>query len=379
MLWNDQIEALCCLRCNTKYMLEERATGCPKCLATGFPVSLKVIYKTNSIIVQKQERGMKRYLSRLPFQDHPSLGEGDTPLLSWIDDGVASNMASFFIKNEAQNPTGSHKDRMSALFIKHAQILRKPGVIIASSGNAGLSLATYAAYARIPCIVVTNETISRSFRSILEYTGATLYFASTTIQRWNIVERLIAEEGYYAATNFINPPVGSNPYGVQAYKTIAFELFEQLDQSMPAAIIVPTSRGDLLWGIWEGVKELYEAGLVHTLPKMVATEPFPRLLKVMDGADYRQTFEGQTMLASIAGGTVTYQAVQALKESHGEVVVVHAEEALAAQKLLVSKGVLLESSSATILPALRELHKRKVVSKESQIIAIGTSHILKEL
>lgn len=375
MSWNDQIEALCCLRCNTTYALDVYMTGCPSCLEAGFPSSLKVIYKTDQILVHTQEGGMRRYRSRLPFQDYPSLGEGQTPLLTWSDE----NTIPFFIKNEAQNPTGSHKDRMSALFLKHAHILHKPGVLIASSGNAGISLAVYAAYTHIPCIVVTDEKISDSFRKIFASVDARLYFANTTHQRWSIVKRLLEEEGYYPATNFITPPVGSNPYGVQGYKTIAFELVEQLSGRSPHVLVVPTSRGDLLWGIWAGFQELYTAGFIGTLPKMMAVEPFPRLLNVLAGADYRQMFEGQTSLASIAGGTVTYQALQALKESQGEAIVVCAEEAIIAQKTFARSGILLELSSATILPAVQNLQKRGVISEKSLVVAIGTSHLLKEV
>lgn len=379
MIWNDQFIRLRCLRCHTEYESGMWTKGCIQCLKSGWPASLKLEYKESAIVIDQERNGLLRYVSRLPFRDFPSLGEGNTPLLHLNDLAETWNLRFFALKNEGQNPTGSHKDRMSPLCVQHAKIMGRPGVIIASSGNAGLSLAAYAASAQMPCVVVTSETISDLLRRSLLLLGARLEFGKQTQVRWRIVEEWIETQNYYPASNYITPPVGSNPYGLQGYKTIAFEIYEQMGQRCPTVVVVPTSRGDLLWGIWEGFNELLVTGKIEQTPRMVAVEPFPRLLAVIQGKDYRQNFEERTDLASIDGTTVTFQAVETLRKSNGYVVVVSSEEARAAQKVFAKRGLLLESSSATVFPAITKLREQGSITSEDHVVAIGTSHIFKGL
>ncbi len=71
---------------------------------------------------------------------------------------------------------------------------------------------------------------------------------------------------FIPASNYILPPVGSNFFGVQGYKNIAYEILHQLNGLVPTKVIIPVSRGDMLWGIWQGFKEMYKSKLITTLP-----------------------------------------------------------------------------------------------------------------
>jgi threonine synthase len=75
-----------------------------------------------------------------------SLGEGWTPLIrgEWHD-------APVWFKLESQMPTGSFKDRGTAVMINHLLEVGVGPVHEDSSGNAGASLATYAAAAGLSC------------------------------------------------------------------------------------------------------------------------------------------------------------------------------------------------------------------------------------
>ncbi|PTX59966.1 pyridoxal-phosphate dependent enzyme [Melghirimyces profundicolus] len=67
------------------------------------------------------------------------------------------------VKMEGQNPTGSHKDRMSPLVV--ARAIDKGGSVVttaASSGNAGASLAAYTARAGLCCVIVTTSDLSHA-------------------------------------------------------------------------------------------------------------------------------------------------------------------------------------------------------------------------
>ena len=98
-----------------------------------------------------------------------TLGEGSTPLLKTIfDDG------ELYLKMENQNPTGSYKDRGSAVLIN---FLRSRGVTFAvedSSGNAGASFAGYCARAGIQARVYVPEAASGIKCMQIEAYGAEL-------------------------------------------------------------------------------------------------------------------------------------------------------------------------------------------------------------
>lgn len=78
--------------------------------------------------------------------------------------------------------------------------------------------------------------------------GAELIETPNPLSRWVETRRLVQAGTHYPATNYCVPPVGSNPFGVQGYKTVAYELIDTLGHEGVDAIIVPTDRGDFLWG-----------------------------------------------------------------------------------------------------------------------------------
>lgn len=344
-----------CIKCGKKYPIEDMYEGCPECKSNGKPSSVKPIYQN----VFTGENW-------LPFDRTVTLGEGQTPLLD-----VTTKHGSFYIKNEALNPTGSHKDRMSSYIISMAIANGYRGVVAASSGNAGLSLASYAAYAKIPCVIISTENLNKQLASYITGTGGELILTKTSMERWELTEKYV-ENGFLSATNYIDPPVGSQPIGVQAYKLVARECYHQLGDT-PDAMVVPVSRGDLAWGVYEGFSELKEAKFIGKIPKLFAAEPFDRISKVLDGEDYTNHFKQNTNLKSIAGETVTWQSLQAVIESNGYAVNVTEEEALDAQLLMLGKGIHLELSSAAAIAAIPQLQDAKLVEENDRIAAVTTS------
>ena len=91
-------------------------------------------------------------------------------------------------------------------------------------------------------------------------------------------------------TNYESPPVSSQPAGVHAYRTIAYEIAEALDWTVPDWVVVPVSRGDGLSGLWAGFAELVELGWTTRVPRMLAVERYPSLTRALaDGLDQPDT------------------------------------------------------------------------------------------
>jgi threonine synthase len=352
---NPRLRGFACLRCGEPQPIADYSEGCPACLARGYPASVVPRFDSLPPLAEAGTgRGLRRFAERLPYRRFPSLGEGDTPLLPLGRLAAELGLDALHLKYEGANPSGSHKDRMSAQFVARALDIGAPGVVAASSGNAGLSLAVYAAAAGISCLVVMTEGTGTAYREALERAGARVHTEPDSLARWRHVAELVRREGWLSATNYLDPPVGSHPFGVDGYKTLGYELAEN-----PAAaadvVIVPTARGDVLWGLHLGLAEQLGEGLIDRLPRLVAVEPFPRLSRVLAGEDYRAKFAGSSPLAAINGATVTYQAVTALARSKGTAIEVDPQQAWRDQARLAADDVRLELSSAAALSALRLL------------------------
>ncbi|AND42966.1 MAG: threonine synthase [Bacillota bacterium] len=374
--WNNSVKVFECIKCNQQFSPNDYFTGCPVCLKKQQPSSLKFLYEQDMPWkIDKSAKGMFRYADRLPYKTFPTLGEGETPIISMNGLEKELGIPEIWLKNEGQNPTGSHKDRMSPLIVARAASLNRSTVIAASSGNAGASLAAYAAAAGLRCKIVTTPKINGPWEKAIRLSGAEIIKVQNSLERWETVRKLVEEEGDYPATNYNIPPVGSNMFGVQGYTTVAYEIVEQLRECQPTAVIIPCARGDLLWGIWEGFVESLRLGWIESIPRLYAVEPFPRLAHVLQGRDYRGEFRGDSrLLPSIGGETVTYQSLDAIKSSRGDAIVVTNTEVEKAQWDLAKRGIFAEGSAAITWPAVSKLVKTGKIDENDRVLLMITSH-----
>lgn len=333
----SRLTGMACLRCEADWPVAEHEAGCPRCAAEGHASNLRLVYSSGPEPIA------------LPYPGALSLGEGGTPLVEMPELAASLGVGRVSLKLEWCNPTGSHKDRMSAQLVARALDRGATRIVAASSGNGGLSVAAYAARAGIPAEIATTDGLPERYRRAIEAHGATIVGFSDSMARWRHLARRVAEDGAFAATNYRLPAIGTNPFGVEGYKMVAAEIAAV---AQPDLVVAPCSRGDLLSGLHLGFAELGRG-----MPRLIAAEPFPRLARVLVGADYREDFAGETAQFSIAGSTVTWQAVQALRVSGGLAVPVADDAARPAQAKLARLGFHAELSAASALAALAELAK----------------------
>jgi threonine synthase len=378
LVLNPRLAGFRCIRCDAQHPVGDYAAGCPICSAAEYPASVVPTYSRLPALSDcRAGKGALRFGNRLAYSSFPGLGEGDTPVVRLDRLTGELGLDAVDLKLEGSNPTGSHKDRMTVQFIARAMAKGAPVVAAASSGNAGASLAAYAAAAGLACAIVTTPKMSAPWRRAIELTGAELHFVEDPLDRWRFIAAKRQSDGWFSATNVCEPPVGSEPFGVEGYKTLAYELAENPQTAGADTIVVPTARGDLLWGIHAGFKELVDEGAMIRMPRLVAVEPFPRLELALAGADYRGKFAGSSPLVSINGTTVTYQSVAAIQRSGGTAVSVNSRDVIADQRYLAQAGHYLELSAVSALTGLRSL----LVSKPFPVrhaVLIATSHGYKE-
>jgi threonine synthase len=377
---NPELLGFSCISCGTEFPIADYFEGCPECLARGAPASLTPrIASEPPMLADESRLRMQRYAHWLPYVSWVSLGEGGTSCASFPALADEVSVKAVYIKNEGQNPSGSHKDRVSCLTVTRAADAGYGKIVAASSGNGGASLALYAAAAGLDCCVVSTPSLSPIFRQAIEMTGAELLTVADSLERWALIANMARSQGWFPATNYLNPPVGSNHFGLPGLATVAFELFEELQGQDIDAVLVPTSRGDLIWGLYAGFRQLRRLGHVGQLPRLFAVEPYPRIQRVLEGEPVTGSFPGTTAMLSIGGSTVTYQAVHAIRATGGGAIVVDEQSVARDQARLARHGCYAELSSAASLTGLERLIAEGKLSSGDTAVLIATSNGYKDL
>jgi threonine synthase len=383
-----RVVGLECLRCSALFEGAAIFTGCPRCRERGVAASLSVKLDLSALHGLTREalpatpRSLWRYRALMPVTAEPvSLGEGATPLIHLDRLGRRLGFPRLYAKDESQNPTWSYKDRLCSVAVTHAVQTGARVITISSTGNHGASTAAYAARAGLPCVIFTLASVPDTMKTLMQAYGAAVVACATSEARWALMRQGIERFGWYPTSGFQAPPVGSNPYGVDGYKTIAYEIAEDLGWVAPDVVIVPSAYSDGLFGVWKGFSEMQALGLVKTAPRMIAAEPFGPLAHAIDARlDAPEVVEGGSSVAfSIASRYGTYQGLAALKQSGGLGVRITDEGVFEAQRALArEEGVFAEPSSAAALTALMQLRAQKAIDPEQTIVIVSTSSGLKD-
>lgn len=377
---NPELLGFSCISCGTEFPIADYFEGCPQCLARNAPASLEPRTASEpSLLADESRLRMQRYAHWLPYVSWVTLGEGGTSCVSFPKLADEMSVMAVYIKNEGQNPSGSHKDRVSCLTVTRAADAGYGKIVAASSGNGGASLALYAAAAGLDCCIVSTPSLSPIFKQAIEMTGAELLTVADSLERWQLIADMARSQGWFPATNYLNPPVGSNHFGLPGLSTIAFEIFEELDGRNLDAVLVPTSRGDLIWGLYVGFSQLQRLGHLRQLPRLFAVEPYPRIRRVLEGEPVTGSFPGTTAMTSIGGSTVTVQAVNAIRATGGGAIVVDGQSVVRDQARLARHGCYAELSSAASLTGLERLiAEGKLLSGDTALL-IATSNGYKDI
>lgn len=329
--------------------------------------------------------GVWRHRVVLPETRHAvTLGEGRTPLLASDLQPTANRDSRLLLKLESLNPTLSFKDRAMALGSSIALDLDLEGLLLASTGNAAVSAAAYAARAGLACRVVvgSGSGASRKLEIAREH-GADVVVVdgdySTAYERATAGE----QDGFLNVTT-----THRNPLLAEAYRGLAVELVEQLGKA-PAVVVVPIGAGPLAVGVWRGFTDLLAAGQLSEaeLPRVVgvqaaACSPLARAWGKEDPlASLTEPFAASpTSAGAIADALRGYElegllTLDAIAASGGTVVAVDEAAIDAAVRNLAREGVSVEPAAATGLAAV-ETHQ--LAESGENVVLLLTGHGAKE-
>jgi threonine synthase len=328
--------------------------------------------------------GTETYKELLPIApDSPwvSLGEGLTPLVP----SLAAGECEVFFKNEGANPTGSFKDRPISLVVTKARGIGAEVLVTSSSGNAGVSLAAYAARGNLQAYILVAESISPGKLKQIAAHGAKIFRIRGDVSRaFEIALSVSNELGYVnAATTFLSP------FPTEGDKTVAYEVFSQLERNIPDWVFVPIGAGPLLAGCYKGFDELAQLGYAGKVPRLVGVQAegcSPIALAFRQGATRVLPWsnEVKTVATGIADPLIGYPqdgeyVLKLITLSKGLAISVTDKEIFSATKQLAEReGIWAEPTGAAGLAGFWQLLRGKVVQPGEKVVILVTGHGLKD-
>jgi threonine synthase len=377
-----------CIRCGTSYPADHFAQDCPACR----PVTrsnLVVVYRDGLQAPRAKPAadaggGLWRYGDLLPVErgEGVSLGEGGSPLHRLDRAGASIGVAHLYAKDETRNPTWSFKDRLAAMAVSSAKKLGAEVIVSSSSGNAGAAAAAYAAKAGLRCVVFTFQGTAGPMLTQMRAYGATVIAVENRTDRWTLMEHAVRNYRWFPTSPFFGPVAGSNPYGIEGYKTLAYEVAEQLDWRVPDWCVLPVCYGDALLGMWRGFEDMMALGWTDRMPRMVAAEVSGSLgTALAEGSDAPPDMRTNqpSVAVSIGATRSTYQALDIVRRSGGAALTIGNDEMMRWQQTLSSaEGLYVEPASAAAPAAVEQLARAGSIGANQTVVALLTASGLKD-
>jgi len=341
-----------CSNCLRDYPEQGVPFRCPIC---GGIFDFSSTFAYDPTLIDLSQPGIWKYRHTFELPDHAqtiTLGEGNTPLV-WAH--VFGKEVGF--KLEFLNPTGSFKDRGSAVLVSFVESRLVRAIIEDSSGNAGSSLAAYAAHAGITAKIYIPESTSGPKKNQIEAYGAQLIRTLGPRSKTSEAVLQAANQGeVYASHAYL-------PQGIAGYATIAYELVEQIGKP-PNAVIVPVGQGNLLLGVGRGFKSMQLTDHTSFSPAMIGVQALacaPLWAVSQYGpAGLSWVTEGDTLAEGVRihyplRGDAVLKTTQ---EAGGFFIAVEEDKIIPGRDDLAHLGLYVEPTSAIVWEALKQVvHK----------------------
>jgi threonine synthase len=325
--------------------------------------------------LRDREPSLWRYHELLPVRDPAhvaTFGEGFTPLLPARRLGESLGLDGLLIKDESLNPTGSFKARGMAVAVSRASELGLRKLAAPSAGNAGAALATYAARAGLESLVVMPADTPRVPLIEARIAGAHAY----------VVDGLINDAGKVvrARPEWFDVSTLREPYRAEGKKTMGFELAEQLDWSLPEALIYPTGGGTGLVGMWKAFDEMEQLGWIgRGRPRMYsvqATGCAPIVRAFERGERSAALWQGAATVASglrVPVAIGDYLMLDAIRASGARALAVSDDDMLRATELAGAReGLWLSPEGAATVAAARCLVEQGELRRGERVVLFNT-------
>ena len=363
-----------CSVCSASYAISPDLTVCPACSRHQQPDQPL----TGVLEVQLHGRldGPPTIADLLPVEASyfPPIPVGNTPLWEPHNLRLATGFRHLYIKDDGANPTASFKDRASFLVSAAAKKFGITDITLASTGNAGSSMAGIGAAAgqRITLFLPKSAPTAKLVQA-LQY-GARVYRVDGNYDRaYDLSLEFSQKKGG------MNRSTAYNPMTIEGKKTVSVELFQQLGRT-PDAVFVAVGDGCILSGVYKGFRDLRRVGLIASIPKIIGVQA------ATSDALFRAWTSGifenrptSTVADSICVDVPRngIHALSQLKRFNGELVTVSDDAIIAAQaNLSSSTGLFTEPAGAAAVAGF--LKAAPQLDPDAVVVILTTGNGLKD-
>ncbi|BCS89575.1 threonine synthase [Pseudodesulfovibrio sediminis] len=318
----------------------------------------------------------------LPDTPAPPLSVGWTPLYNASRLGRTMGLSSLWVKDDSRQPTGSLKDRASALAVMKAREAGASVITTASTGNAAAALAGMCAADGMPCVIFVPQTAPRAKVAQLLAYGAHVFLVEGSYDdAFELCLEAAAEFGWY------NRNTGFNPYMAEGKKTVAYEICEQLDWQCPDRVFVGVGDGCIISALHKGFFDMLRLGWINKLPKLMGVQS--------TGSDFMyQAWKAQadpvtfppikanTLADSISAGLPRdrRKAMNSVSQTDGAFLRVSDDAILKAiPELAQTTGVFAEPAGATPLAGLHAAMADGLIETNEKVVLLVTGSGLKDV
>ena len=363
-----------CSQCDANYEIIPELMLCPECepgKKSGEPLRgvLEVELKGSPISNDP--------LDYLPVEREffPDIPVGNTPL--WHPERLFKkhDFPELYFKDDGLNPTGSLKDRASLLVAAFAKKNYIDEVVVASTGNAGSSMAGVGAAAGLKVKLFLPKTAppAKMIQS-LQY-GADLVLAEK-----NYDQAFALSIQYSKKFGGMNRNTAYNPMTIEGKKTVSIEIFNQLGR-VPEHVFVSVGDGVILSGLYKGFRDLLQLKQIPRMPEIHAIQASgsSSIFKAMSSGEF-QELAAETVADSISVNTPSngYLALKNLKSYGGHCITLTDEEILSAQKELSSScGLFSEPAAAAAYAGF--IKQKQYLDSNSTCVVLLTGNGLKDI
>ncbi len=386
-----EIKELRCVVGGCVYSIDDATYTCPRHGELG---TLDILYDYETLrsrldrdqLAAARLTNCWRYQPLLPVAAEsraPPVNVGWTPLYDAPRIAQALGLRRVWVKDDGANPTGSLKDRASALVLARALEQGINTVSAASTGNAAAALAGLgASLPEIDIIIFVPQTAPEAkIAQLLVYGAQVLLVEGTYDDAFDLCMEMCAAEGWYSRNT------GINPFTTEGKKTAALEIAEQLQWNAPDVVAVSVGDGSIISGLHKGFADLHRLGWIDKIPRLLGVQASGSAVlaraweKGLPAAAIRRT-PADTIADSIASELPRdrAKALRAVRETEGAFVTVSDDEIIAAiPRLARLAAVFAEPAAAAAMAGAKRAAQAGLIDPEESLCLLITGNGLKDI
>jgi threonine synthase len=386
-----EINALRCVIGGCDYTVDEVSYTCPLHGEVG---TLDILYDYEALRASLDRDALTaegpgncwRYKALLPVDREgrtPPLSVGWTPLYESPRIAAVLGLERVWVKDDGANPTGSLKDRASALVLARALAKGIEVVSTASTGNAAAALAGLgASLPEIETVIfVPAAAPAAKVAQLLVYGAQVLLVDGSYDDAFELCLAVCDEQGWYSRNT------GVNPFTTEGKKTVALEIAEQLGWNAPDVLVLSVGDGSIISGVHKGFSDLMRLGWIERMPRLIGVqaEGSAVLAEAFDAGLAPQAISRRpavTIADSIASELPRdrAKALRAVRTSGGAFVKVSdAAISQAIPRFAQLSGIFAEPAAAAAFAGLELAVQSKLIHPEESVCLLSTGNGLKDI